>query len=102
MKLDIQVRTSSATALQASVAQNLQADANLHIQGTATQPGVQGRISITEGRLVFFSSSYTVDTGTISFYNPMRIEPVLDLSLATQAKGVDVVLRVTGPVDNMG
>jgi translocation and assembly module TamB len=33
--------------------------------------------------------------------NPIRIEPVLDLSLETMAKGVDVVLRVTGPVDNM-
>jgi translocation and assembly module TamB len=101
MKLDVQVRTSSATAVQASVAQNLQADANLHIQGTASQPGVTGRISINEGKLVFFNSSYTVNSGTISFYNPLRIEPVLDLSLATQAKGVNVTLRVTGPIENM-
>ena len=101
MKLDVQVRTSSATAVQASVAQNLQVDANLRIQGTAAQPGVLGRISINEGRLVFFSSSYTVNSGTISFFNPIRIEPVLDLSLETQAKGVSVVLRVTGPIDNM-
>jgi translocation and assembly module TamB len=87
--------------VQASLAQNIQADANLHIQGTASVPGVLGRISINEGRLVFFSSSYTVNSGTVSFFNPIRIEPVLDLSLETQAKGVDVVLRVTGPIDNM-
>jgi translocation and assembly module TamB len=31
----------------------------------------------------------------------MRIEPTLDISLETQAQGVDIVLRVTGPVDNM-
>jgi len=101
MKLDIQVRTSSSMAVQASLAENLQADANLRIRGTASQPGVLGRVSITEGQLVFFSSTYTVNSGTISFYNPIRIEPVMNISLVTQAKGVDIVLKVTGPIDNM-
>ena len=101
MKLDIQVRTSAATALQASLAENLQADADLHIRGTASNPGVLGRVTITEGQLAFFGAKYKVNSGTIAFYNPVRVEPILDLSLETTAKGVDVVLRVTGPVDNM-
>ena len=42
-----------------------------------------------------------MNSGNISFYNPIRIEPILDLSLETQAQGVDVVLKVTGPIDNM-
>jgi translocation and assembly module TamB len=29
------------------------------------------------------------------------VEPILDLSLETQAQGVDVVLKVTGPLDDM-
>jgi translocation and assembly module TamB len=101
MKLDIQVRTSASMAVQASVAHNLQADANLRIRGTAAEPGVLGRISLKEGNLTFFGSTYTVNSGTISFYNPVRIEPVLNISLETQAKGVDVVLTVTGTIDNM-
>jgi translocation and assembly module TamB len=101
MKLDVQVRTSSAMSVQASMAQNLQADANLRIGGTASQPGMLGRVSVSDGQLVFFGSTYTINSGTISFYNPVRIEPVLNMSLETQAKGVDVVLNVTGPVDNM-
>jgi translocation and assembly module TamB len=60
-----------------------------------------GRVNITEGQLVFFGSTYTVNSGSIGFYNPLRIEPVLNVSLETQAKGVDVVLSVTGPIDNM-
>jgi len=75
--------------------------ANLQVRGTASQPGILGRVTITEGQLLFFSSTYTVNTGTISFYNPIRIEPILNLNLETQAQGVDVVLRVTGPIDNM-
>ena len=50
---------------------------------------------------MFFGSTYTVQLGSIGFYNPIRIDPVLDMSLETQAKGVDVVLHVTGPIDNM-
>lgn len=101
MKIDIRVRTSSSMAVQASLAQNLQADADLRIRGTASQPGILGRVAISEGKLVFFGSTYTVNTGTVSFYNPVRIEPVLNVSLETQAKGVKVVLTVTGPIDNM-
>jgi len=87
--------------VQASLAENLQLDANLHIQGTASQPSVLGRINVTEGKLLFFSTGYTVNSGSISFYNPIRIDPILDLNMETQTKGVNVVLHVTGPVDNM-
>jgi translocation and assembly module TamB len=101
MKLDVQVRTAASIDVRASMAENLQLDANLRLRGSASQPGLLGRITITDGQLVFFNSTYTVNTGTISFFNPVRIEPVLNLSLNTQAKGVDVVLKVTGPIDNM-
>jgi translocation and assembly module TamB len=101
MRLDLRVRSSSALAVQASLAQNVQLNADLRIRGTAAHPGVLGRMDITEGKLVFFGSTYTVNNGSISFFNPIRIDPILDLSLETQAQGVDVVLKVTGPVDNM-
>ncbi len=101
MRLDIRVRTSSTTMVQASLAQNLQVDADIRIRGTAAQPGVIGRVQITQGDLVFFGSKYRVSQGNIGFYNPVRIEPILNLTLETQAKGVNVVLNVTGPVDNM-
>jgi translocation and assembly module TamB len=101
MRLDIRVRTSSVTAVQASLAQNLQIDSDLRVRGTAARPGMTGRLVITSGDLVFFGSKYHVNSGSIGFYNPFRIEPVLDFSLETQAKGVNVVLNVRGPVDNM-
>jgi translocation and assembly module TamB len=101
MRLDVRVRSSSALGVQSSLAQNLQLTADLRVRGTVAYPGVLGRMLITEGKLVFFGSTYTVNNGTIAFYNPVRIEPVLDLSLETQTQGVDVVVKVTGPIDNM-
>jgi len=88
-------------AVQASLAQNLQAEADLRLRGTAAEPGMTGRVNISEGKLVFFGSTYTVNSGTINFYNPLRIQPVLNINLETMTQGVDVVLTVTGPIDNM-
>jgi translocation and assembly module TamB len=101
MKVEIRVRTTPATRVQTSLAENLQLDADLRLGGSASQPAVVGRINLTKGRLVFFGSTYTINSGSIAFFNPVRIDPVLNLSLQTQSKGVDVTLNVTGPVDNM-
>lgn len=101
MKIDIRMQTSDALAVQTSLAASLQGQADLRIRGTASHPGVLGRITITEGTMTLFSSTYVVNSGTIAFYNPVRVEPMLDLNLETHAKGVDVIVRVTGPIDNM-
>ncbi len=101
MKLDVRIRTSVAMRVKASLAENLQTDADLRVGGTASRPSLLGRVDLNDGRLVFFGNTYTVNAGNISFVNPVRIEPLLNLSLQTQAKGVTVVLNVTGSLDNM-
>jgi translocation and assembly module TamB len=101
LKLDVQVRTASGVIVQSAMAENLDIDANLHVRGTASQPGALGRVMIATGQLLFFGSTYAVNAGTVSFFNPLRVEPILDLSLATQAQGVRVTLHVTGPVEDM-
>ena len=101
MRLDVRVRSANSLGVQSSLAQNLELTSDLRLRGTVAHPGLLGRVLITEGKLLFFGSDYTVNNGTISFYNPLRIEPVLDLSLETTAQGVDVVLKITGPIDNM-
>ena len=101
MKLDVRVRTSPAMRVRSSLAENLQTEADLRVSGTASQPSILGRVTLTGGKLAFFGSTYTVNSGSISFFNPVRIEPVLNVSLETLAKGVGVVLNVTGPIDDM-
>jgi translocation and assembly module TamB len=101
MKLDLHVRSLPGMTIQSSLSEDLQTDIDLRVRGSAADPGVLGRININSGKLVFFGATYAVDTGTIAFYNPVRIEPVLDVSLVTQAQGVNVTIRVTGPADNM-
>ncbi len=101
MKLDIRIRTATDVALQTAYAQNLQAEADLTLRGTLANPGMLGRISVTSGKLVFFGTTYDVNDGSISFFNPLKIDPILDIDLETKTQGVDVIVSVSGPVNNM-
>ena len=101
MKLDVRIRTAPDLAVQSALAQNIQTDADLTLRGTALNPGMLGRLNITSGKLVFFGTEYLVNSGSVAFYNPLKIEPILDIDLQTAAQGVDVTLTVAGPVNNM-
>lgn len=97
MNFDIQIDTAPDIQFQSSLTENLQAEANLKLRGTASNPAVLGRINVTQGQLTFFGVSYTINQGSIAFYNPVKIEPILDIDLETKARGVDVTLTVSGP-----
>jgi translocation and assembly module TamB len=84
-----------------SYSDKLDITSTLTIRGTASNPGVLGRLNITNGQLEFFGNTYTVNTGSVSFYNPNDIQPVIDFSLETIAQGVDVNIGVTGPVNDL-
>jgi translocation and assembly module TamB len=97
MNFDIQIDTSPDIQFQSSLTENLQAEANLKLRGTASNPALLGRINITQGQLTFFGVSYTINQGSIAFYNPVKIEPILNIDLETKARGIDVTLTVSGP-----
>jgi translocation and assembly module TamB len=101
MHLDVQVETAPDVAFETSVARRVEADANLRVRGTAASPAVLGRINVTQGEIVFFGNKYTINQGTISFFNPARIDPILNVDLETKARGVDVVITVTGPMNKL-
>jgi translocation and assembly module TamB len=101
MKLEIQITTAPELRVVSEYTQRLQVEANLTVRGTAADPGIIGRISVTDGQLVFFGNQYTVNQGTINFYDPNAIQPILNISLETNAQGVNVNLGVSGPIDNL-
>jgi translocation and assembly module TamB len=86
---------------QTSLAQQLSATADLTLEGTAASPGMVGRVNITGGTLIFFGNKYTVNRGSISFYNANSIDPVLDVDLETSAQGVEVDIGVSGPIEDL-
>jgi len=99
LNLDVQVETAPNVSFETSVAESIQADANLRLRGTAANPAVLGRINITQGELAFFGNKYIINQGSVSFFNPAKIDPVLNIDLETKARGVEVVITVTGPIN---
>jgi translocation and assembly module TamB len=101
MSFDVRIQTAPDIQLQSSLTENLQAEANLRLRGTVSNPAVLGRINITQGKLTFFGTKYTISQGSISFYNPVKVEPILNIDLETKARGIDVTLAVSGPLTKL-
>src|SRR6185437_15215199 len=101
MKLDLHILTAPDIQISSTYANRISVLANLTVRGTAELPGMLGRVTVMDGQLVFFGNTYTVTTGTVNFYDPTSITPVLNVSLETIAQGVNVTIGVTGPMDNL-
>jgi len=101
LNFDVEIQTSPDVQFETSLTQGVEANAGLRLSGTATNPALIGRINITQGQVVFYGTKYNINQGTISFYNPVKIDPVLDIDLQTKARGIDVTLTVAGPVDKL-
>jgi translocation and assembly module TamB len=98
---DIQVATAPDIQVQSALAQDVQVEANLRLRGTYTSPAVLGRVNITHGKIVFFGTRYNISQGSVSFFNPVNIDPVLDVDLETKARGIQVTLNVSGPLSKL-
>lgn len=101
MQLDISVTTAPNARFENSLARNLQAEADLRIQGTPYKPIMLGRISVNQGEINFLGNRYRISRGDITFANPIRVEPLLDLDLNTRVRGVEVTMNFSGPVDKL-
>jgi translocation and assembly module TamB len=101
LNYDIQINTDPDIQLQSALTEDLQADANLRLRGSVTNPAVIGRVTITQGQVVFYGTKYNINQGTVSFYNALKVEPILDIDLQTKANGIDITLTVAGPLNKL-
>ena len=87
--------------MQTSLARNIQADANLRVRGTPDRPVLLGNISVSSGQIEFFGNKYTINRGEIRFLNPARIEPIIDMDLETQVRGITVDISFSGSLNKL-
>ena len=100
LRLNLKVSSAPDLELTTSLAK-LAGDMSLNIRGTAIRPAVLGRINITEGQVSFNGATYQIDRGDISFSNPVKIEPVVDVAATTRVRDYDVTLGFHGPIDRL-
>jgi translocation and assembly module TamB len=100
IRLAINVQTQSnlnAVSSQVSVA----GQANLQIGGTADQPVITGRTTITSGELFFRNVRYKLQRGVITFDDPNQTHPVLNMSVNTTIEQYSLTLTMRGPLDKL-
>jgi translocation and assembly module TamB len=101
LQFDVEIQTSPDITFESGLTESLEGDANLRLRGTMSNPVLLGRVNITQGQLTFFGNTYTINQGSVSFFNPVKMEPILNIDLETTARGVDVTITVSGPITKL-
>ncbi len=80
---------------------NLQGDVRLDVRGTLARPVIFGDVSIDPGgTLVYNDNEYQVQRGALTFSNPNRIDPVIDLVATTEVQGFNITLNLGGTLEH--
>ena len=101
VQLDVQVSTARSLEIETSLTRNIQAETNLRVRGTPDQPVLLGNVSVSSGQIEFFGNKYSINRGEINFYNAAKIEPIIDMDLETQVRGITVDISFSGPLDKL-
>jgi translocation and assembly module TamB len=100
LNLNIAVNSSSNANL-VSRTLSVAGSANLQVRGTAAEPVILGRVSLSSGDVILNGNRFVLTGGTIQFINPAITQPVLNVSLTTTIQQYKIDLRFQGPSDQM-
>jgi translocation and assembly module TamB len=100
VRLDIRIQSSPQLNFQNAFAK-LAGNVDLHLRGTLASPSLLGRISVTQGSATVAGTRYTLQRGEITFSNPLRIQPSLDLNATARVEDYDITLTMRGTPDKL-
>ncbi|HEU5350530.1 MAG TPA: translocation/assembly module TamB domain-containing protein [Terracidiphilus sp.] len=100
IRLDVRIQSSPQLNFQNAYAK-LAGDVDLHLRGTLATPSLLGRVSITEGNATIAGTRYELQRGDITFTNPVRIEPSIDLNATAHVQDYDVTLGIHGSLNKL-
>ena len=95
VRLDVHIVSSPQLSFQNAFAK-LAGDVDLRLRGTLASPSLLGRVSVTEGSALIAGTRYDLERGDITFTNPVRIEPIIDLSATAHVEDYDISLGLHG------
>lgn len=95
LRLDVHVTTTPELQMQTAIAR-LSGDADLRLRGTADRPVVIGRAEVLEGEISFNGNKYQLERGDVTFANPAKTQPVIDLQATTRVRDYDITVRFRG------
>ncbi len=96
LRLDVAIESAPNLQLSTSLSRDVEAEINLRLRGTPDHPVLLGNLAANQGDIQVFGNRYSINRGEISFTNPVKIEPTLDLDLETRARGITVDITISG------
>jgi len=100
LHLEVRILSTPELTVQTSLAK-LSGDIDLRLRGTAARPVLLGRVSIAEGDIKVGGTKYHLDRGDITFLNPVRIDPVLDVEATTRVRDYDITIGLHGTMERL-
>ncbi len=100
LSLDLTVTRRGSVLIENNLA-DLTVSPDLQIVGTLNDPVVTGRVSVTEGTVTYQKREFSVTRGVVDFTNPYRTEAEVDLRAEGRIRQWDIILAVSGPLDNL-
>ncbi len=100
LHLDVRILSTPELTVQTTLAK-LAGDVDLRLRGTAVRPALLGRINIAEGDIKLAGGKYHLERGDITFTNPVRIEPVLDIEASTRVQDYDITIGLHGTLERL-
>ncbi len=100
LRLDVRILSAPELTVQTSIAK-LSGDVDLRLRGTAARPVLLGRINIAEGDLKIEGTKYHLERGDITFIDPLRIDPVLDVEATTRVRDYDITVGLHGTLERL-
>ncbi len=95
IRLDVHIVTTPELQMQTAVVR-LSGDADLRLRGTAARPVILGRADVLEGQAYFNGSRYDLERGEVTFNDPVKTAPILDLQATTRVRDYDITLNLSG------
>jgi len=99
VKLAIAVQSQDINANSSQI--SLAGSALLQVGGTAADPVITGRTTLTSGELFYRNVRYQLQNGAITFDNPIETHPVMNVSATTIIEQYNLTLSLRGPLDKL-
>jgi len=74
---------------------------DLAISGTLSAPVITGIAEIKSGTVTFQNRTFVIKRGTVSFLNPYKIEPEINITCGVEIRQWDITLLLTGTPDRL-
>jgi translocation and assembly module TamB len=100
-QLNVLIEGEDALQIRNNLA-NLRGDLDLTLRGSLARPVAFGVVQVDPGgTLVWSDNEYQVQQARLTFANPRRILPILDLVARAEIREYDVILNLSGTLDRL-